>query len=153
MCGDRLVSMDTHQDKKEHKTTVRIFHKRQKDLTENCDERWLIVDGRLPKQPDIVETCWVPLRKAARHGDEDMQWVVMYPPKFVDGHTEIGFIPDTRCEGVNISLETAMDIMAEKLREIAQNADSRTMPAARLVEEVSMEFCEELDRYDEKEAM
>ncbi len=165
ICGDRLASLKVVNDDEHGTTTVYIYPCRTFKILNDAlphhklpasEERKLRITGLLPGYYDVVEECWVPIRKRAKKAKDEMQWVVMYPPsRVIDRETssvstELGFIVDFRCkkELECDTLDRATDTIAECLRKLVSDIRLSLMPAALLVEELSMALCEKIDQMD-----
>ena len=122
-------------------------------------EHKLVMTGVIPQFVDFVEEYWVPMRKRAKKANENLRWVVMYPPRRViyeDDNspvgTEIGFSVDFRCDEdqVDATLIEACRAVGEKLRLIASNANPALMRSARLLDEISMYIAEQLNATEDE---
>ncbi len=167
VCKTSPASMQAEYDEDSDQTILKFYpcviqdveydveHGNKKSL---CLERRIVMLGAIPSFVDIVEQYWVPTHKTAKKQKSAMQWVVMYPPKRISMPygkygTELGFIVDFRCERTDISeaLDTAAQIMSEKLRLIVQDVNPSLMLSARLLDEISMEMAERLHKLEDDE--
>lgn len=168
ICGERLASLKVVYDDHLDLTTVFIYPCRTFKIVNGpfpshklpvSEERKIRIAGRLPDHFDVVDGCWVPIRKRAKKDKDEVQWVVMYTPSKVTDKetgrisTELGFIVDFRCkkELETDTLDRAADAVSECLRKMASDIRVDLMESAWLCEQISMEFSEKLDQLDQDE--
>ena len=125
-------------------------------------ERKIVVPGIVTSYDNIIEKLWVPARKRAKRNSDDLKWVVVTPRIVKDDElktvtTEISFFievynensHDPRgCKESNVqdTLDRATDLMVKELQKIIISDQSGTLEANHILNEVSMEFAEELER-------
>ena len=164
--GDRMVSMKCLYDKKGDETTILLYPCRAYNMSGECDGknadkkhiRAIRVLGALPDYVDIVKTYWEPIRDRAKAARDPMRWVTMYPVRSIDDvtrpvYTELCFIADSRCKRgyEDEALDKAVDQICESLRLIASDIKGDLMASARLTEDVSMDFVDELHKLEDDE--
>ena len=120
--------------------------------------RTLRILGLLPDYVDITKTYWDPIRDRAKKLKKETRWVSMYPVRTTDEATgavctELCFITDGRCKKgyEEDALDDAVDQIREGLRLIASDINVALMASARLVEEVSVDFVDELNKFASKD--
>jgi len=111
----------------------------------------------------IVENCWVPVRKVAKHTSDDLRWVVVTPRIVRDdetGHatTEISFFIETYdpkshdprgCKPKNIkeTLGRAVDVITREMcKIIAADNEDGNLEATHALNEFSATYAEELEK-------
>lgn len=166
VAGDRMVSMKCFYDKEEDETTILLYPCRTYNMSGECDGknadekrvRAIRVLGTLPDYVDIVKTYWNPIRGRAKTAKDPMRWVTMYPVRSIDEatravYTELCFIVDSRCKRgyEDEALNKAVGQIRESLRLIASDIKGDLMASARLTEEVSMDFVDELHKLEDDE--
>ena len=124
-------------------------------------ERKIVVPGIVASYDNIVEKLWVPARKRAKRDSDDLKWVVVTPRIVKDEElktvtTEISFFievydeksHDPRgClpENVEKTLDRATDLMIKELQKIIISDKGEILEANHLLNQISMQFAEELD--------
>ncbi|MCQ2569204.1 MAG: hypothetical protein MJ155_02870 [Candidatus Saccharibacteria bacterium] len=163
VAGDRMVSMKCFYDKEEDETTILLYPCRAYNMSGECDgknanEKRIRVLGALPYYVDIVKTYWNPIRARAKAAKDPMRWVTMYPVRSIDDatkavYTELCFIVDSRCKSgyEDEALNKAVGQIRESLRLIASDIRGDLMASARLTEDVSMDFVDELHKLEDDE--
>lgn len=166
VAGDRMVSMKCFYDKEEDETTILLYPCRTYNMSGECDGknadekhiRTIRVLGALPDYVDIVKTYWNPIRARAKAAKDPMRWVTMYPARATDDttkavYTELSFIVDSRCKKgyEDEALNKAVGQIRESLRLIASDIKGDLMASARLTEDVSMDFVDELHKLEDDE--
>ncbi len=146
----RVYSIDLPPEVKQHINSDTSF------------ERKIVVPGIVTSYDNIVEKLWVPARKRAKRNSDDLKWVVVTPRIVKDDElktvtTEISFFievynensHDPRgCKEANVrdTLDRATDLMVKELQKIIISDTSGTLEANHVLNEISMEFAEELER-------
>ncbi len=174
VCGEHLLSMKTSYDRESDMTRVLIYPCRiytiintvGLDKVPAAEERKIRIAGILPADYDVVDGCWMPIRKRAKREHDELQWAVMYNPVRTSynpvrteidasGHvvTEIGFILDFRHdkEKETDTLNRAAESIAECLRKLVSDIDAPRLDCARLVDVISLNFCDRLEAIDFEE--
>ena len=164
VCKTRLASMKVDYDEDANTTTLQFFP----CVIQNVDsvveyagykgqhqERRIVLIGTIPEFVNFVDGYWKPVRSNAKRKKSDVQWVVMLIKRVSTPHgedaTELSFIVDSRCNSKNVgaALDTATQIMAEKLQLIVQDVNPGLMSSARLLDEISMDMANRIHKLED----